>query len=245
MLKPRVIAHLMIVAACTGRLFGQAPAPSSETGDAVLFAYGHSQPTVVCAPLRACAIELEPGERVLATALGDTERWLVDQAITGAHTPLIIVKPTACDIATNVVISTDRRVYDLALESPVCAAHRVVAYTRRVRFTYPGGSVVSGAAVASSAEFHPESLAFTYRWMADRKISWSPIAVYDDGTHVYVRLPESAKRDDLPVLLQERDDKTTSLLPYIVANNTYVTDRIFTRAILRAGSKQIEIVNAR
>ena len=231
------VAHLMIVAGCTTRLFAQVP----ETGDGVVFAYGHSQPTVVCAPLRACAIELEAGERVLATALGDTERWLVDQVLTGAHTPLIIVKPTACDIATNVVISTDRRVYDLALESPVCVAHRAVVYTRRVRFTYP----VALQSPAAAAEFHPESLSFTYRWTPDRHVAWSPVAVYDDGTHVYVRLPESAKRDDLPVLLQERDDKSTSLVPYVVANNTYVTDRIFARAILRAGSKQIEIVNAR
>ncbi len=239
-----LVAHLMIVAGSAGRVFGQAAAAPPETGDAVVFVYGHSQPTVVCAPLRACAIELEAGERVLATALGDTERWLVDQAITGVHTPLIIVKPTACDIATNLVISTDRRVYDLALESPVCVAHRAVGYTRRVRFTYPAGSVVSQAvAVAAQAEFHPESLSFTYRWTVDRRIAWSPVAVYDDGTHVYVRLPESAKRDDLPVLLQVRDDKTTALLPYVVVNNTYVTDRIFARAILRAGSRQIEIVN--
>ena len=210
-----------------------------------MFVYGHSQPTVTCAPLRACAIELEAGERVLATALGDTERWLVDQAITGVHTPLLIVKPTACDIATNVVISTDRRVYDLALESPVCVAHRAVMYTRRVRFTYPGAVVASSIEQLNQPQFHPESLSFTYRWTADRHSVWSPVAVYDDGTHVYVRLPESAKRDDLPVLVQERDDKTTALLPYVVANNTYVTDRIFERAILRAGSRQIEIVNER
>jgi type IV secretion system protein VirB9 len=134
-------------------------------------------------------------------------------------------------------------VYDLALESPVCThVGARTPYTRRVRFTYPG--VVVGAPVAD-AGFHPESLSFTYRWTPDRHVAWSPVAIYDDGTHVYVRLPESAKRDDLPVLLQEREDRSTSLLPYIVANNTYVTDRIFTRAILRAGSRQIEIVNAR
>src|SRR5579862_997601 len=55
MRRMRLIAHLMIVGwLLPGRLFAQA----SETGDAVVFAYGHSQPTVVCAPLRACVIEL-------------------------------------------------------------------------------------------------------------------------------------------------------------------------------------------
>lgn len=228
------VAHLMIV----GRLFAQA---APETSDAIVFAYGHSQPTVTCAPLRACVIELEAGERVLATALGDTERWLVDQAVTGAHTPLIIVKPTACDIATNVVISTDRRVYDLALESPVCT-HRPLEYTRRVRFSYPGTALVSSPAVG---DFHPESLSFTYRWTPDRHIAWAPVAVFDDGTRAYIRLPHAAKNTDLPLLFSEQDDGARSLIPYKLTNDTYVTDRIFMRAILRVGHRELEIVNVR
>jgi type IV secretion system protein TrbG len=235
-----VIAHLMIV----GRVFAQG---QPETGDAVV-PYGEAQPTVTCAPLRACVIELEAGERVLATALGDSERWLVDQAVTGAHTPLVIVKPTACDIATNLVVSTDRRVYDVALESPVCTAHRVAHYTRALRFSYQGSSLVSSPSSLSSPAtdaFHPESLSFPYRWTADRHVAWSPVAVYDDGTHVYVRLPDGSRHADLPILLLEQDDNTTSLLPYVIANDTYITDRIFSRAILRAGRRQIEIVNAR
>jgi P-type conjugative transfer protein TrbG len=230
-----VIAHLMIV----GRVFAQA---QPETGDAVV-PYGEAQPTVTCAPLRACVIQLEVGERVLATALGDSERWLVDQAVTGARTPLIIVKPTACDIATNLVVSTDRRVYDVALESPACTAHRPARYTRQLRFSYPASSLVSSP--VQGAAFHPESLSFTYRWNSDRHIAWSPVAVYDDGTHVYVRLPDGARHTDLPILLLEQDDNTTSLLPYLMANDTYIADRIFSRAILRAGRRQIEIVNTR
>jgi type IV secretion system protein TrbG len=215
-----------------------------QTGDAVVYPYGHTQPIVTCAPLHACVIELEAGERVLATALGDTERWLVDQATTGARTPLVIVKPTACDLATNLVISTDRRVYDLALDSPVCS-RGAVHYTRRVRFYYPGTGLVQPSMVSS--ECHAESLSFSYRWTADRRSLWSPVAVYDDGEHAYVRLPESSasRHGDLPVLLLELDDKSTGVLNYVVANDTYITDRIFSRAILRDGGRQIEIVNTR
>jgi type IV secretion system protein VirB9 len=155
----------------------------------------------------------------------------------------VIVKPTACDIATNLVVSTDRRVYDVALESPVCAAHRPARYTRQLRFSYPASSLVSSP--VQEAAFHPESLSFTYRWGSDRHIAWSPVAVYDDGARVYVRLPDGARHADLPILLLEQDDNTTSLLPYVMANDTYITDRIFSRAILRAGRRQIEIVNTR
>ncbi len=213
-----------------------------QTGDAVVFPYGHAQPVVTCAPLRACVIELEPGERIVATALGDTERWLAEEAIAGGRTPLVIVKPTACGIATNIVIATDRRVYDLGLDSPDCA-HRAVRYTPHVRFYYPG-SLVTGSSAAPDA-FHPESLSFEYRWVPDRRAPWSPVAVYDDGTHVYIRLSDAARHTDLPVLLLELDDNSTSVLNYAVTNDTYVTDRIFSRAILRDRGRQVEIVNTR
>lgn len=213
-----------------------------QTGDAVVFPYGHAQPQVTCAPLRACVIELESGERIVATALGDTERWFAEETIAGGRTPVVIVKPTACDIATNLVVATDHRVYDVALESPDCT-HRAVRYTPHVRFYYPG-SLVTPASAPSFA-FHPESLSFTYRWTPDRRAPWSPVAVYDDGTHVYIRLPESARHSDLPVLLLELDDNSTSILNYVVTNDTYVTDRIFSRATLRDRGRQVEIVNTR
>jgi P-type conjugative transfer protein TrbG len=235
-----LVAHLMIV----GRLLAQqADTSVVETGDAIVYPYGHSQPVVTCAPLRACVIELEAGERVLATALGDTERWLVDQTLTVGRTPVVIIKPTACDIATNLVVSTDRRVYDVALESPVCG-RRPVRYTRRVRFSYQGEGGALVAATSPDA-FHPESLSFTYRWRSDRHVAWSPVAVYDDGTHAYVRLSDSARHGDLPILLLELEDKSTSLLTYLVSNDTYITDRLFSRAILRDKGRQIEIVNTR
>jgi type IV secretory pathway VirB9-like protein len=100
-------------------------------------------------------------------------------------------------------------------------------------------------AAALPDAFHPESLSFTYRWRPDRHVAWSPVAVYDDGTHAYVRLSDSARHADLPILLLELDDKSTSLLTYLVSNDTYITDRLFSRAILRDKGRQIEIVNTR
>ncbi len=222
-----------------------------EVGDAVVFPFGHSQPTVTCAPLRACVIELEAGERVLATALGDTERWLIDQAGSGAggRTPLLIVKPTACDLGTNLVVSTDRRVYDLALDAPACG-HRAARYTRHVRFYYPAALVARAEGAASGDAVRPESLAFTYRWSADGKIPWAPAAVYDDGVHAFVRLGADARKGALPVLFLELADGSTAVLNYVVANDTYITDRVFARAILRGTEdgrrpRQVEIINTR
>src|SRR5690606_36342463 len=59
----------------------------------VAYPYGHSQPTLTCAPLRACVVELEPGEILMAVIAGDTERWIISEAYSGADgdTPLVVV----------------------------------------------------------------------------------------------------------------------------------------------------------
>ena len=128
-------------------------------GAVSLVPFGHGKPILRCAPLRACAVELEPGELILSTSLGDGERWLVQSAAAGpgARTPLLVVKPTACDLSTNLVVATDRRIYELALDSPPChnadlgagggggaagagaegAYNPRLPYTGLVRFYYP------------------------------------------------------------------------------------------------------------
>src|SRR5204862_1927429 len=80
-------------------------------GDFVTFPFGHAQPTLTCAVLRACVIELESGEIVLSRIAGDTERWEITPATAGvdAKTPLIVVKPRDCDIPPNAVLATRRR----------------------------------------------------------------------------------------------------------------------------------------
>src|SRR5690348_15947609 len=45
-----------------------------RVGDALVFPYGKSQPTLTCIPLRTCLIQLQPGEIVQGPpALGDSE----------------------------------------------------------------------------------------------------------------------------------------------------------------------------
>src|SRR5690606_23931614 len=78
--------------------------------------FGEAVPVLGCAALRACRVEMEPGERLLSPpALGDTERWLTAEISSGPGglVPVVVVKPTACGISTNLVIATDRRIYDL------------------------------------------------------------------------------------------------------------------------------------
>jgi type IV secretion system protein VirB9 len=105
--------------------------------------FGHAVPVLTCAVLRACVIELEPGEKLVnAPIAGDHHRWIIAPAEAGPDgaSVLVIVKPTACAISSNLVLSTDRRIYDVDLDAPPCkdgSTNPTPAYTRHLRFYYP------------------------------------------------------------------------------------------------------------
>jgi type IV secretion system protein VirB9 len=214
-------------------------------GNFVTFPFGHSQPTLTCTVLRACVIELQSGEIVLSRIAGDTERWEITPAAAGSDgkTVLIVVKPRDCDITTNVVLATDRRLYDLTLDSPPCKVRSTnpqQPYIRHVRFYYPDATVAEWArpAAPEPVRIAPDvlTLNFAYEVKKDRKFPWVPAQVFDDGARVYIKIPEEARHAEVPVLFVLDGDGGKTLMNYaIVGGDTYVTDRLFDRAVLLAG----------
>ena len=213
-------------------------------GNFLSFPYGHSQPTLTCSVLRACIIELQAGEVVLTRISGDTERWEIASASAGleGRTTLVVVKPRDCDITTNLVLATDRRLYDLTLDSPPCkakgqnATNPQQAYSRHVKFYYPDETVAEWSKpqpVKLGADV--TSLNFRYKLSKDKRFPWTPAQVFDDGAHVYVKLPDEARHSEAPVLFILEADGSKTLLNYNVVGDTYVTDRLFDRAVLISG----------
>ena len=234
-----------VISAATREYQASGVARTVVQGNFVTFPFGHAQPTLTCTVLRACIIELQAGEIVLSRIAGDTERWEITTAAAGADgkTVLVVVKPRECDITTNVVLATDRRVYDLTLDSPPCKARSTnpqQAYTRHVRFYYPDETVAAWSKPLPPEPVHiaPDvvRLNFAYEVKKDRKFPWSPAQVFDDGARVYIKLPEQARHVELPVLFALDGDGGKTLLNYsVVDGDTYVTDRMFDRAVLVAG----------
>jgi type IV secretion system protein TrbG len=232
-----------------------------EHGDVVLAPFGHQVPVLRCAPLRVCLIELEEGELVLNTVTGDTARWILDRAAVGprAATAVIVAKPTACNLTTNLVVTTDRRIYQVTLDARPCKGEEGEnphePFTRLLRFYYPDelvrtwasaeearraaaaeevrGVTPLGSAVAGAPL---TSLHFNYRWTRTAKYPWVPVAVFDDQVHTYIRLPGSGVGQEAPVLFLLDRKGGTALLNYAVRGQFYVTDRVFDRAALVLGS---------
>jgi P-type conjugative transfer protein TrbG len=233
-----------------------------ERGAVALVPFGHGRPVLRCAPLRACAVELEAGEIVLATSLGDGARWLIQAAAAGpgARTPLLVVKPTACDLSTNLVVATDRRIYELALDSPPCrnadsgesgAYNPHLPYTGLVRFYYPDEMVhrwteqerlarqQAAEQAAGRTPLAPTArlarLNFDYAWDRGKRWPWVPAQVFDDGLHTYLVLPPAAHLAELPILLGVEPGGGLALLTYHLDGQTLIADRVLERAVLVVG----------
>jgi P-type conjugative transfer protein TrbG len=248
-----------------------------EHGDFVQVPFGHQVPVVRCAPLRVCLIELEEGELVLNTVTGDSARWILDRAEAGprGRTTVLVAKPTACNLTTNLVITTNRRIYQITLDARPCKSedgeNPHEPFTRLLRFYYPDELVRTWASAeaakrAAAAEearavtplgaLGPQgggpplaALHFNYRWTRTGKYPWAPAAVFDDQVHTYIRLPGSGVGQEAPVLFLIDRKGGTALLNYVIRGQYYVTDRVFDKAALVLGSgkdqQRLEITRER
>lgn len=216
----------------------------------VVFPYGERQPILYCKPLRVCDIELEAGEGVLNIALGDSERWIASKMESGpddARRAHVVVKPTEFDLSTNLVITTDRRVYHLGLISTI---EEDGSYFRSVRFYYPQDTVQRWADAAEAARegarrererdvaqlplVSPEGLYFGYRIEGDR-VPWRPVQAFDDGTRVFIQMPAAMSATEAPALFVLTSDEDRALVNYRLRGRYFVVDKLFAEAVLVLG----------
>jgi type IV secretion system protein VirB9 len=228
-----------------------------QHGDDVQVPYGRQVPVLRCAPLRVCLIELEEDELVLNTVLGDSARWIVALAAAGPRgaTTVLAVKPTECNLTTNLAVTTNRRIYQITLAAPVCRGEESQnpsePYTHLLRFYYPEEFVRRVAAVQAAeheaaqaearalvplAALSPTDLDFDYSWKRKGRFPWEPAAVFDDRAHTYVRLPGSGVGQESPVLFEIDAKGGLALVNYAVRGRYLVADRVLGRAVLVLGA---------
>jgi len=207
----------------------------------VLFLFGQSQPSVVCAPLSLCEIQLQPGETVRDVFVGDTVRWKIEPATSGTagnQRISIIVKPADPNLSTNMVITTSRRVYHIALKSSL---HN---YMARVSFAYgdetpnwnEANNRLTQASGTADGGIYPEKLNFAYRVSGDNP-SWKPIRIYNDGTKTYIQFAGFAG-GDAPVLYVVSGgifNSEQKIVNYRLDGDMMVVDLLFDKAVLVSG----------
>lgn len=198
------------------------------------------------APERITDIALQPGEAITSVAAGDTARWTVGDTTSGTGATKrvhVLVKPYSAGLATNLVITTDRRVYHLQLESTTRTAMAALSWT------YPQDEMMAlqrqreadAAAAPIAAGLAVDRLRFDYRISGD-KPGWRPTRAFDDGRQTFIEFPAGLAVGEAPPLFVLGQKGEAELVNYRVAGRYYVVDRLFGAAELRLGGKQQSIV---
>lgn len=191
-------------------------------------------------------IALQAGETLIAVAAGDTARWVIGDTTSGSGTDKrthLLVKPFAAGLATNLVVTTDRRSYHLQLTATSRTAMAALSWT------YPADQLIAlrkaaeqSAAAAPIAEgLAVDSLHFNYRVSGDMP-AWRPLRAFDDGRQTFVEFPASIAVGEAPPLFIVGPAGEAELVNYRVRGRFYVVDRIFDAAELRLGTKKPQTV---
>ena len=200
---------------------------------------------VYTAPGQVTDIALQEGEQLVGAgpvAAGDTVRWIIGDTVSGAGPAArvhILVKPTRPDIATNLVINTDRRTYHLELRATPST------YMASVSWTYPHDALIAlqgrNAAAANAAPVAAgldlSALNFRYRVEGDRT-PWRPARAFDDGRQVFIEFPHQISQGEMPPLFVTGAAGDAELVNYRVQGRYMVVDRLFAAAELRLGDRR-------
>lgn len=231
--------------------------PMESQGGVVLFVFGASQPSVICAVMQVCDIELQKGEVINDLKAGDKVRWDINPSMAGNGadtTSHIIVKPLDVGLETSMLVTTNRRTYHITLRS-----HRD-QYMARVAFTYPDDTGDQWASYRKRNQqrqpggMDPQQAVDTSEYLGDLdfdydvsgKASWRPSRVFNDGRKTIIQMPKAMAEGEAPALVVMRGKN--SFWPWgskeeeVMVNYRFqpgtgriIVDTVFDKAALVAG----------
>ncbi|MBT9507238.1 P-type conjugative transfer protein TrbG [Rhodoferax sp.] len=201
---------------------------------------------VYTSPGRVTVVALQEGEELVTVSAGDTVRWVVGDTVSGSGANLrvtVLVKPTRTGLKTNLVITTNRRMYLLELSSTPQAwmasvswdypKDRMLALQKQAQQAQAATSVDSGLSL--------EQIKFRYAITGDSP-PWKPLRAFDDGQRVYIQFPTGIAQGELPPLFVIGSQGDGQLVNYRFRSPYYVVDRLFGAAELRLGADNAQMV---
>jgi type IV secretion system protein VirB9 len=211
--------------------------PRPDADGSVKYLFGATLPTLICTPAHMCAVRFQPGESVEAISFGDSTRWKYSLSQFGngnARTEVVAVKPLESGLVTNMVVTTDRRVYTILLK----AARK--EWMPFISFHYPDDDEKALAlqlAQRQKAEYsstlsngmNVANLDFGFRIGGDN-VPWKPIRAYSDGAKTYIEF--ASLGNEAPALVELGDeggifsDPETKVVNYRLVGKRYVVDGV-------------------
>lgn len=201
---------------------------------------------VITAPERVTDIALQPGEALVAVASGDTVRWVIGDTTSGSgpeRRTHVLVKPFSAGLSTNLVITTDRRTYHVALSSLARTAMAALSwsYPQDELIAWKRAAAVADAVAPVAQAIELDRLRFNYRVSGDQP-AWRPLRAFDDGRQTFIEFPANLGVGEAPPIFLLDAKGEAQLVNYRLRGRFYVIDRLFDVAELRLGTKPQQIV---
>ena len=213
------------------------------------FYYGDNMPTLICRPLNATVIKLEKGEEVKGIKSGDSKRWDFDKVENAADgRTFVLVKPTKANIMTNLIIFTDKRIYNIKLiSSPT-------KWTPSISFIYDK-DISKSTLEKEEIDIKPQPKEIKIvkakpknkntqksKYIFESNGLWKPNNIYTKKGKTYINIgSENVSNIRLYVLNKNRSET----IKYYYKNNKLIVNSIIQKAILVKDSFTKTIIKIR
>ena len=183
-------------------------------------------------------LRLAPNEKVIFKAGGDTERWMIEEAVGGKENrTYIYIKPLEEDIKTNINIVTDKHSYFINIESTNGE------YNSLVEWQYPNERKI----LMNEYEDNSEAIGTTdlmklnYRYFWNKNSKLSPVQVFDNGKKTFIVL--KANLQEMPAFYVKGLDNQLSLVNTKIEGRNVMINSVVKEIHMTLGKKTLKIYN--
>ena len=183
-------------------------------------------------------LRLAPNEKVIFKAGGDTERWMIEEAVGGKENrTYIYIKPLEEDIKTNINIVTDKHSYFINIES------KNGEYNPLVEWQYPNERKI----LMNEYEDNSEAIGTTdlmklnYRYFWNKNSKLSPVQIFDNGKKTFIVL--KANLQEMPAFYVKGLDNQLSFVNTKIEGRNVMINSVVKEIHMTLGKKTLKIYN--
>lgn len=210
---------------------------NSQGNSTMIFRYAPNQVyKIYCRTGYLTDIQLHEGEKIKFVGGGDTSAWALNST-TVDKTPHLYIKPVVNTSTTNIIITTDKRSYQLIVNTSSW-------YNPMVKWVYDQEAQQMNllqqqrdeAEITDTLKVSYDQLNFDYK-IKNNGAKDTPSMVLDDGEKTIIKFKKANSK--LPALfVRERGKRGVTLVNFKIKDNCFILDRLNDEAELRYSDKE-------
>ena len=250
-MKLRNLLAILLLAAASAVHAQQQATPVTGDTRLVTFKYDADQTFLIFTrPKSVTQIQLRPDERVVTLAAGDSANFKFDVSANRNH---VLIRPKYEGMTTSLTLITNERSYPIMIRSTDADVGK---WHQRVTWLFDEGLIAdfsrsapsprladpdSPLAPASAPVAPAPALAIdriNFGYVVEGEADFKPTQVFDDGTHTFIRMPDSL--EVLPALFALVGGDA-QILNYLFRDKYLVVQGTNASVLLKLGKAEVRI----